>query len=329
MSGNENITGRTAQGISRRSLIRTAATAGLAVAGAGAFADVLAGPAQAAEEQRQSGRAGAKHALGGISPEFEAISVTSWGPGRLDIFVIGPSNHLYHKAWDGSAWLPSQSGFENLGGTCASPPTVVSWGPHRLDIFVIGTDARLHHKAWDGSRWLPSATGFDDLGGNFWSPPAVASWGAGRLDIFVTDPGARLNHKAWEGSRWLPSATGFDDLGGNYLSPPAVASWAPDRLDIFMTDPGNANHLYHKAWDGLAWLPSPSGFENLGGTCTSPPAVASWAPDRLDIFVTGPGNHLYHKAWDGSAWLPSPSGFENLGGDVRLLPIPPVGTYNF
>jgi hypothetical protein len=30
----------------------------------------------------------------------------SWGPDRLDIFVKGTDNALYHKWWDKTAWGP-------------------------------------------------------------------------------------------------------------------------------------------------------------------------------------------------------------------------------
>jgi hypothetical protein len=43
---------------------------------------------------------------------------------------------------------------------------------------------------------------------------------------------------------------------------------------------------------------------------TSPPAVAAWGPDRLDIFGLGLDRAMYHKAWTGSVWTE----WEGLGG---------------
>jgi hypothetical protein len=60
--------------------------------------------------------------------------------------------------------------------------------------------------------------------------------------------------------------------------------------------------------------PSPSGWEALGGTFSSPPTGVSWGSDRLDIFGLGTDNQMYHKWWNGSSWGPSPSGWEPLGG---------------
>src|SRR5579871_3437183 len=72
--------------------------------------------------------------------------------------------------------------------------------------------------------------------------------------------------------------------------------------------------MFHKAWDGREWLPSPTEWEALGGVFNSPPAVASWGVNRLDIFGLGTNNEMFHKAWDGREWLHSPRGWEALGG---------------
>ena len=49
-----------------------------------------------------------------------AGSVVASGPGRLDVFMVGSDAAMYHKAWDGTAWLPDRSGFHRLGGTAIS-----------------------------------------------------------------------------------------------------------------------------------------------------------------------------------------------------------------
>jgi hypothetical protein len=45
--------------------------------------------------------------------------VTSWASDRLDVFVEGTDSVLYHKWWDGSAWGPSLTDYEALGGVIA------------------------------------------------------------------------------------------------------------------------------------------------------------------------------------------------------------------
>ena len=41
----------------------------------------------------------------------EGVAVSSWAPGRLDCFSVGPNRTLQHKLYDGS-W----HGWEELGG---------------------------------------------------------------------------------------------------------------------------------------------------------------------------------------------------------------------
>jgi hypothetical protein len=41
--------------------------------------------------------------------------VVASAPGRLDVFVVGTDAAVHHKAWDGSAWHPSVTGYEPLG----------------------------------------------------------------------------------------------------------------------------------------------------------------------------------------------------------------------
>lgn len=94
--------------------------------------------------------------------EVEAVS---WAAKRLDLFVIGTDSALYHKAWNGSAWSPSLTGFDNLGGVCTSRPRATAWAPNRLDVFVTGTNGDLFHKAWNGTAWSPSVSGYESLGG--------------------------------------------------------------------------------------------------------------------------------------------------------------------
>jgi hypothetical protein len=55
--------------------------------------------------------------------------------------------------------------------------------------------------------------------------------------------------------------------------------------------------------DSVLWhrygLFEPDQKESLGGTLTYGPAVASWSPDRLDVFYRGTNGALYQKYFDG------------------------------
>jgi peptidoglycan hydrolase-like protein with peptidoglycan-binding domain len=234
--------------------------------------------------------------LGGVITSDPAVS--SWASNRLDCFVRGTDNAMWHKWWNGSSW----SGWENLGGVLTSEPAAVSWGPNRIDTFVRGTDNAMYHKWWNGSSW----SGWENLGGVLTSGPAVSSWGPNRLDCFVRGTNNAMWHKWWNGSSW----SGWENLGGILTSSPEAVSWGPNRIDTFVR--GTDNAMYHKWWNGSSW----SGWENLGGVLTSAPGASSWASNRIDTFVRGTDNAMYHKWWNGSSW----SGWENLGGILTSGP---------
>ena len=205
--------------------------------------------------------------LGGafISPP----AAVSRGGNRLDIFGIGLGNAMHHKAWDGSAW---RTDWNYLGGALSGPPAAVSWNASRLDIFCIGLDKAMYHKWWDGiggSFWRPSLTDWENLYGAFSSPTAAVSRGTNRLDIFCIGLDKAMYHKWWDGSAWRPSLTDWDNLGGAFpfTSPPAAVSGGANRLDIFAL--GLDKAMYHKWWDGRAWLPSKTDWEPLGGVFAS------------------------------------------------------------
>jgi ABC-type taurine transport system substrate-binding protein len=246
------------------------------------------------------------------APRQSSSPVVAWGANRLDVFVVGSDLALSHKWWNGSAWGPSLTGYEAMGGVCTSAPQVVAWGPDRLDVFVTGTDSALYHKWWNGSAWGPSLTGYERMGGVCVGDPRIVSWGANRLDVFVIGTDRALYHKWWGGSAWGPSLTGYERMGGVCIGQPEVVAWGPNRLDVFVI--GTDRALYHKWWDGSAWGPSLTGYERLGGVCMSVPRAVAWGPNRLDIFVVGTDGALYHKWWNGSAWGPSVDGFERMGG---------------
>jgi hypothetical protein len=77
-------------------------------------------------------------------------AVTTWGPGRLDVFARGTDNALWHIYFAGmwSAW-------SSLGSQLASDPGAVSWGPGRIDVFAGASGNTLLHRYYDlsGSGW--------------------------------------------------------------------------------------------------------------------------------------------------------------------------------
>jgi peptidoglycan hydrolase-like protein with peptidoglycan-binding domain len=168
--------------------------------------------------------------LGGVLTS--AVGVSSWAPGRLDTFVRGTDNALWHK-WYQNGW----SGWESLGGFLTSGPAAVSWGSGRIDAFVRGGDNALWHK-WYQNGW----SGWESLGGVLTSDPAVSSWSSGRLDVFVRGTDNALWHK-WYQNGW----SGWESLGGVLTSAPDAVSWGNGRIDAFVR--GTDNAMWHK-WYG-------------------------------------------------------------------------------
>jgi pimeloyl-ACP methyl ester carboxylesterase len=62
------------------------------------------------------------------------VTVPTAGPGLLDVFAAGPSNHLWHWRKVGAEpWSVA----EDLGGDLpAEGVSAVSWGPNRIDVFA-------------------------------------------------------------------------------------------------------------------------------------------------------------------------------------------------
>jgi hypothetical protein len=80
------------------------------------------------------------------------------------------------------------------------------------------------------------------------------------------------------------------------------------RLDRFWI--GLDGGLRHATFQGGSWTDP----EDLGGQPTSPPAVAAWGDETMEIFAIFPDGQLWDRYWDGQAWHP----WESLEGE--LLP---------
>jgi len=244
------------------------------------------------------------------------VSAVSWGYGRLDLFVRGADDMIYHKWFDGSSWGPSMTTWELLGGLTLDDVTAVSWGYGRLDVFIRRPDNAILHKYYGGNHWM---AGWESLGGATLGPVTAVSWGSGRLDLFVRDTNNVIKHKWFDGN-WGPSLTTWESLGGATLGNVSAVSWGPGRLDLFVR--GTDNGIYHK-WFGGSWGPSLAGWESLGGATAFDPRAVSWGSGRLDVLVRGTDNAVYHKWYDGN-WGPSISTWESLGGGLTLGPVSPV-----
>jgi hypothetical protein len=232
--------------------------------------------------------------LGGYC--IDGVAVSSWGPGRLDVFAVGGDMATYHNAWDGAAW----TGWNSLGGGCASAPAAVSWGPNRIDVFVIGNNHNLYHQWWDGSAW----SGWkENLGGYCVYGVAAVSQGPGLLDVFVISRDSAVWRRAFNGSAWGV----WDRVGGYCVSAPAASCPAGTNwIDLYVI--GEDHAVYHNPWHDGAW----HGWFSLGGYGTYGVAATTWS----DVYTIGSNGQMYRNYWTGSVW----AGWASLGGGCHSAP---------
>lgn len=177
--------------------------------------------------------------LGGCIREKPAV--TSWKPGRLDIFAKNcatSGNLLSHKWYEGQwgGW-GSPSSFNNI--PMASAPSAVSWSSDRLDFVVRGTDNKLYHGYWSpATGW--SGGGSPEANLCTSGTPTITSGAQNELDIYVTgcenSSDKTISKITWRNAWSAPAAQAYTGVSTH-----AIAS----RADIGATS-------YKKA-DGSAY----------------------------------------------------------------------------
>ena len=123
----------------------------------------------------------------------DPASVT-WAANRLDAYVLGTDNQIWHQYWNGSAFVPSQTTWQqDLPETTAQYGLgITTWGVNRQDIFV-NTGSTIAHNWYNGSwngNWnethTPPVTPV--------SAPSASSWGVDRIDVIVLGSDGKCYH---------------------------------------------------------------------------------------------------------------------------------------
>jgi hypothetical protein len=93
---------------------------------------------------------------GGTAPStIPTIHVASWGPGRIDLFIRGADQVLWHKWLDAGIWY----GWEPLGDQLQTEPTAVAWTQGAIELFVGRVDASVWHRnRLPDSEWATVGT---------------------------------------------------------------------------------------------------------------------------------------------------------------------------
>jgi hypothetical protein len=221
---------------------------------------------------------------------------STWGAGRLDVFVAGTDGILYHRFMNNSVWQPWEGLPGPPGHTVTSEASAVSTDTGTVDVFVRGGDLALWHRRYTAGVW----EGWQRLGGVLAAAPAAVAVGAGKIDVFVEGTDNRLYLDASDGlGGWAWSAP-----GGLIADVPVAASASAGSADAFV-----------RGADGALWRWSTSvGWTLVGGQIAARPAATARSGGIIDVFVNGVDGSLWH-------WT-SPSGgaWEGLGGRITLSP---------
>ena len=258
--------------------------------------------------------------LGGFGLERPAAVAST--PGHIDVFTRANYEWtVQHKSWDASnpIWSPGQLDWNDRGGQGVGRPVAVSRGLGRLDLFARFADGSIRYRVLDPfAGWTQND--WQSLGGEGIGAPAVVAWGFGHLDVFMRGAKGTVRHKAWNANpgTWWPGQTDWQDLGGSIVGSPVAVSWGVNRLDLFARfDDGSVRN---KVWEmpRATWWPSQTGWQDLGGAGIGAPAVVTWGPGHLAVFMRGAKGTVLHKAWNANpgTWWPGQTDWHDLGGSI-------------
>jgi len=167
--------------------------------------------------------------------------ISSFRPGRLAVYGVGPDSRTWESRQDpqaqwGWSWPESLGSPQNA--PLASSVTSVSWDSNKVDLFARGSDNSLWTRGWDGAGWKPQ-NDWRKLGGQFTSGFGAASWGFGHLDVFGVGADSKLYQIQYETgwSAFTRVESPSVGLAGD-AAPDAVSS-GPGKIDLVVRGSDN------------------------------------------------------------------------------------------
>jgi hypothetical protein len=253
--------------------------------------------------------------LGADLTGVPGAAISSWGPNRLDVWVTGLDQTIWHRAC-GTAPCKSPdlwSGWENaIGGTIVSRPAAVSWGLGRIDVFGLDSNGSVMHTAYDdGSGW----SGWDTyLAGAGFKEIAASSQGEGYLDVFVLRSDGKVEFRQYSPSGWTDWALVPGD--GAVTSHLSATSWGAGRIDLGGFSSSHPTMISTQTATvtgfGATWLNLPASPSACnGGTVLTARGggklVALCASGSVDATPGGFFANLFDGSWTGWSALHVPS----------------------
>lgn len=213
--------------------------------------------------------------------------MTSSGPNRLNVFMIGTDSALHTRWWNGSQW-EEFSCVNDIGRHLwIYDPVVISRKTNNIDVFLVSSDHYVYWKIWDGFKWrdaIKVAKYAKALG-----PPAVISRQESMIDVFfIRDDHTLEHHHYYEGGGWYDG-----NYGGFWIHNPTAVSAGSNHWQVFLI--GINSCLYSMRYDSRI---REKDFTKLGGAVPSTPKAISCGDGRVDIFTLGLSGDLYQLSSD-------------------------------
>merc|ERR1712076_214237 len=223
------------------------------------------------------------------------VVVASNEDARLEIFVRGHDNQIYHKyQLNDKEW----SNWASLGGVyIRGGPSVIKAADVRLVLFVRSTDRAIYYKAQTSAN-SATWTSWQSLGGRFASSPAAILSAEGFLHVFAVGQDRTLLHKFQfdNVTSAQPDWSPWQSLGGSMTSLPSAVIDSEGLLHVFARGPDRA--LWHKGQvaeqepRSVTW----SDWTCLGGIFSSGPSVSLSSDGTVELFGRGLDKAIWHKA---------------------------------
>lgn len=254
-------------------------------------------------------------------------AAVSWGAPRLDVFMRGSDNGVWHRYTpDDVSWPGGWENLGSVGGGFSGEPAATSWGSGRLDVFAIGYDRTLWHKWWDGTGWYPSQLGWQSIGcSGVTGTPSAAAYTSNQLMVVARGTDGRTLSCQWNGSAWVPSWY----LGGYAETDPVIVSPATNILKVVIL--GSDNAAWYAEWASGQWIGGYQNWGSQGGGFISQPTISYLSGTQIDVFAVSSNGFLWDNRYNGTAWstfqaltgtggptsvIGSPSGTEWPGGGL-------------
>jgi hypothetical protein len=221
-----------------------------------------------------------------IASDAYAPAATQWSDSRVDVFVRGRDNNIYHRyflnGWSAWEWLGSPP------GGAQSAPAATQPGSDIYSLFVRGRDG-LYHKYWNPSTGTWVGWGLVPNTGNIVSAPAATYGRDPNPDVFYTGTDGSVYHVFWDPTAgWSTPGS----LGGAVLGAPGASTSGAGVLNVFVR--GTDNHVYHKYSPGpFQWI----GWGGVPNSTTTDSPGASGTADSFSVWFRGTDGGEWNSYW--------------------------------